>query len=304
VTYEALLSVWRRLLPIAAALLAGCATPYFDVDEAIRFEDGRTRFVGFAQEKKGWFLGGVSDVEVRFSVDGREVARGVTDERGFVKAIVDVEQPSSRFEATADVEGEVFRADADIVAWRSDRVIVGCDIDSTISQTSVRALFFDEIDETSTPIPDSPEVLTEIGRDHQLMYITARPRFTLDKTHVWLDEHGYPDQPVVTSLATGDAFGQTAYKTMTLNSLRKHYTNLLIGIGNTDIDAESYTAHGMLVLLIQPKLPMGRTENVFHFQDWQQVRAFFVENRAALRDPERVRAAIRGEEELRLPTLQ
>jgi hypothetical protein len=35
-------------LALAAALLVGCATPYFEVDEAIRFEDGRTRFVAFA----------------------------------------------------------------------------------------------------------------------------------------------------------------------------------------------------------------------------------------------------------------
>jgi hypothetical protein len=302
-TFPPPLTIRLRLLPLAALLLVGCATPYFDVDEAIRFEDGRTRFVAFAQEKKGWFLGGVSDVEVRFEVDGREVGRGVSDERGFAKAIVDVDQPAPRFEATADVEGEIFRADAAIVEWRSDRVIVACDIDSTISQTSVRALFFDAIDETSTPIPDSPEVLTDIGEEHQLMYITARPRFTLGKTHVWLAENGFPRQPVVTSLATGDAFGQTAYKTMTLNSLRKHYSNLLIGIGNTDIDADSYTAHDMLVLLIQPKQPMRRNGSVFHFQSWQQVRTFFAENRVALSDPERVRAAIRGEAELRLPAL-
>jgi hypothetical protein len=292
------------LFPFVALLLAGCATPYFEVDEAIRFEDGRTRFVAFAQKKTGWLLSGISDVEVRFSVDGEEVANAVTDERGFAKAIANVETPTDRFEATAGIGDESYRSDAEIVAWRSDRVIVGCDIDSTISQTSLGALFFDEWDETSQPIADSPAVLTEIDRDYQLLYVTARPRFTLGKTRHWLDGHAYPRQPVVTSLATGDAFGQTTYKTRALKSLQKHYTNLLIGIGNTDIDADSYTRHNMLVLLIQPDREPERTGNIFRFQDWKQVRAFFRENEGVLRDPQQLRAAIRGEADLRHPAAE
>jgi hypothetical protein len=295
---------WWRILPLAAALLVGCATPYFEVDEAIRFEDGRTRFVAFAEEQRGWFLSGVSDVEVRFAVDGEEVARSVTDERGFTKAITVVANPADRFSATADFADEAFERNTEIVAWQSGRVIVACDIDSTISQTSVRALFFDEIDETSTPIPDSPEVLGEIANDFQLMYITARPRFTLNKTRHWLAEKGYPHQPVITSLAAKDAFGQTTYKTHTLNSLRKHFTNLLIGIGNTNIDADSYLEHGMLALLVEPKQPVGRDGPVLHFQNWAQIRAFFQLNDAVLRDPVRLQAAIAGETELQLPPVE
>jgi len=294
---------WRLLVPLAAAWLVGCATPYFEVDEAIRFEDGRTRFVAFAQKKNGWLLGGVSDVEVKFSVDGEEVARTVTDERGFTKAITDVATPASHFAATAEFAGEAFESDAEIIAWRSDRVIVACDIDSTISQTSLGALFFDELDATSTPIPDSPEVLSEIGGDFQLLYVTARPRFTLDKTRHWLGEHGYPHQPVITSLAPGDALGQTTYKTRTLNSLRKHFTNLLIGIGNTDIDADSYGGHGMLAILVQPKAQPVREGHVVRLQNWQQIGEFFEANAALLSDPRRIAAAARGEETLILPTL-
>ena len=84
----------HRLAPLAAILLAACATPHFDVDEAIRFQDGKTRFVAFAQNKTGWILRGVSDVDVRFSVDGQEVAAAVTDERGFAKAIITLEKPA------------------------------------------------------------------------------------------------------------------------------------------------------------------------------------------------------------------
>ena len=136
----------HRLAPLAAILLAACATPRFGVDEAIRFQDGKTRFVAFAQNKTGWVLRGVSDVDVRFIVDGQEVAAAVTDERGFAKAIVTLEKPAERFEANASFGGEEHRSEAEIVEWRNDRVIVACDIDATFSDTSLGALFFDELD--------------------------------------------------------------------------------------------------------------------------------------------------------------
>ncbi|MDJ0852906.1 MAG: hypothetical protein QNK04_31435 [Myxococcota bacterium] len=295
--------VSRGWLPVlATVLVAGCATPYFQVDEAIRFEDGTTRFVAFAQRQRGWLLGGVEDVEVRFSVGDRQVASATTDERGFAKAVVDVDGPADRFAATAEFDGQDFRDEDVLVDWRSDRVIIACDIDSTISQTSLGALFFDELDETSMPIADSPEVLNELHLDFQLLYVTARPRFTLEKTRSWVEQHGYPIQPVVTSLAPRDALGQTTYKTRTLNSLRRHYENLLIGIGNTDIDAESYAIHGMLVLLVQPKVPPGRDGDVIRLQSWAQIRSFFAENRSVLLDPDRLRAAIRGEVDLQIPS--
>ncbi len=260
------------------------------MDEAIRFENGTTRFVAFAQRQRGWLLGGVEDVQVRFSVDGQEVASAVTDERGFAKAIADVDGPGDRFAASADFDGRSFRDEDLLVEWRSDRVIVACDIDATISQTSLTALFFHEIDETSMPIEDSPEVLTKLAANFQLLYVTARPRFTLEKTRAWVEEHGYPIQPVVTSLAARDALGQTGYKTRTLNSLRKHYGNLLIGIGNTDIDAESYAIHDMLVLLVQPEAPLGHDGAVIRFQTWTQIHDFFAANESVLQDPARSRA--------------
>jgi hypothetical protein len=67
---------------------------------------------------------------VRFIVDGQEVATAVTDERGFAKAIVTLEKPVGRFEANANFGGDEYRSEAEVVAWRNDRVIVACDIDA------------------------------------------------------------------------------------------------------------------------------------------------------------------------------
>ena len=114
----------RGTFLIAALLFVACAKPYFSVDDAVRFENGQTRMVAFAQDKTGWRLKGVSDVEVRFLIDGREVSNAVTDERGFAKSIVDVDEPTDRFEAAADFQDESFRSEGRVFAWRSDRELV------------------------------------------------------------------------------------------------------------------------------------------------------------------------------------
>lgn len=295
---------WRALAPLAAMLLVACATPLLAVDDVMMFEDGRTRFVAFVEQERGWMLRGVPDVDVNFVVDGQEVATARSDERGFVAVVAEVGGKPEQFEATATFGGKSFRTQGKLIQWRSDRVIVACDIDSTISETSLQALFFEDTDQESGPIAGSPEALREIARDYEIMYLTARPRFTLEKTRRWLEDHGYPRAPVITSLTVGDALAQSGYKTRAIRSLRRHYENLLIGIGNTSIDSESYGANGMLTLLVRAQGDMTFRRHAIEFQSWEQIRDFFRANRELLRDPQRVQAAVRGEETMLIPTLR
>jgi hypothetical protein len=283
---------WRALAPLAAMLLVACATPLLAVDDVMIFEDGRTRFVAFVEQERGWMLRGVPNVDVHFIVDEQEVATARSDERGFVVVVAEV-----------GGKPESFRSQGKLIQWRSDRVIVACDIDSTISETSLQALFFEDTDRESGPIAGSPEALHEIARDYEIMYLTARPRFTLEKTRRWLEDHGYPRAPVITSLTVGDALAQTGYKTRVIRSLRRHYENLLIGIGNTSIDSESYGANGILTLLVRPGGDITFGRHAIEFHCWEQIRTFFRANRELLRDPERVQAAVRGEEMMLTPTM-
>jgi hypothetical protein len=295
---------WRALALLGAMLLVACATPLLAVDDVMMFEDGRTRFVAFVEQERGWMLRGIPDVDVHFIVDGQEVATARSDERGFVVVVADVGGNPEQFEATATFGGRSFRSQGRLIQWRSDRVIVACDIDSTISETSLQALFFEDTDQVSGPIAGSPEALHEIASDYELMYLTARPRFTLEKTRRWLEDHAYPRAPVITSLTVGDALAQTGYKIRVIRSLRRHYENLLIGVGNTSIDSESYGANGMLALLVRPEGDITFGPHAIEFHGWEQIRDFFRANRELLRDPERVQAAVRGEEMMLIPTMR
>lgn len=285
-------------------LLVGCAKPYLAVDVAVQFEDGRTRFAAFTERDEGPFHGGVEGVEVRFLVDGAEVARAQSDERGVATVLSQVPTGSGQFEATASFGGESFRRAAKIVQWSSHDVVVVCDIDATISDTALKALFFDETDEKSMPIADSPEVLNEIARYHGILYFTARPKFTVDKTERWLQAHGFPDGPVMTSLDVGDLILQGRYKRRELARLREVFPNLLIGIGNSQADSAGYGANGMLSLIVNRNDGTHYARHEIDFENWRQVGTFFEVNRDLLGDPEQLRAATRGEGMVVVPTLR
>ena len=294
-----------RAIGVALLLaLAGCATPYLEIDDAVELEDGRTRFVAFTEHDRGPFYGGVEGVEVRFLVDGSEVASASSNERGVATVMAQIEPGGKSFEATASYGGKSFERSGKIVRWRSDEVVVACDIDATISETNLKALFFDEQDEKSKPIADSPGVLHEIARHYGLVYFTARPKFTLEKTQRWLEAHGYPEGPVFTSLSVGDLIAQAGYKRRELGKLREVFPNLLIGIGNSHADSEGYGASGMLALIVNRKGDKKYGRHEIEFNDWAQIGRFFETNRTLLRDPERLRAASQGEEMVVVPTLE
>jgi hypothetical protein len=291
------------LLPMFLSL-AGCATPYFEVDDGVAFEDGRTRLAAFAERDQGPFFGGVEGVEVRFRVDGSEVASTRSDERGVATVLARVPSGAESFEASASYGGESFRRVGKIVQWRSSQVAVVCDIDATISATSLAGLFLDEIDEKSQPIPGSVEVLNEIARSHGIVYFTARPKFTLEKTQRWLRTHGYPEAPVFTSLDVGDLVAQARYKRRELATLREFFPNLLIGIGNSHADSEGYGANGILALIVNREGDTRYGRHEIEFEHWRQLSRFFQANRDLLNDADRLRAAARGEEMVVVPTLR
>jgi hypothetical protein len=276
----------------------------------VQLEDGLMRFAAFVEKDQGPFYGGVEGVDVRFSVDGREVATATSDERGVAMVRAAVATGAESFEATAHFSGRDFKRSGTVVQWRSDRVLVACDIDSTISDTSLMALFFDPNDKKSMPIGNSPDVLREIAERHDLIYFTARPKFTLGKTVKWLAANGFPHAPVLTSLSVGDMMRQGRYKRRELGKLRRSFPNLLIGIGNSDADAEGYGANAMLTLMVNFKGDMkyrkGDKEQGRHtidFSDWEQIRAFFRVNRDLLTDPERLSKAASSAETVVVPLL-
>lgn len=68
------------------------------------------------------------------------------------------------------------------------------------SRFTLTKSFFEKnlwIFEKARPIKGSIEKLNELSRDHEIVYITARPAVAKEVTESWLKEHGYPEGDVL-----------------------------------------------------------------------------------------------------------
>ncbi len=234
------------------------------------------------------FRDGIEDVWVRFCVGGRQVAEQLTADAGRATTFCSLSPAmGARFEASAVVDGGTVRATGSIFDWRDDQTIVAVDIDGTISNTEYDDLIFDDEDEDSMPVSNSREALSALANDFHIVYLTARPRFLLEKTRVWLARHGYPHGPVVAAGGLRDALRQGSLKREMLAGLRRSWPNLLIGIGDKHRDVVAYQTNGMLPVVVTTKniARKRRTWQVVVLPAWEDVSQLFAANRRVLSDP-------------------
>ena len=182
------------MLCLLGNAITGCGQATLSVDDAVLLEGQQTRFIGYLEREP--LLGirdGIEGARIRFFIDGREVGCAGTDGDGGSSIACDVDADSpSRFEARAILAGQRLRSEGIIFNWRGDRVIIVVDIDGTIARTEFDDLIFDEEDDESKPVRHAQETLRELSADFHIGYVTARPRFLLDKTRRWLARNAFP----------------------------------------------------------------------------------------------------------------
>lgn len=282
--------------------MPACAKPLLFVQDAVVGPDHRTRLV--AHLARETIFGVPKDIEhapVSFHAGDRALGVADTGENG--TAMLECTLPDGEIntiEARAKISRTELRAEAAVHVWREDRIILVVDIDDTISQTDVDDLLFDEQDDDSRPLKHSPRVVRRLAEDYQILYLTARPSFLLDKTRQWLSDNDFPNAPVLVSYQKRDLLRQGAYKYRALADLQKTWPLVMIGIGDRTTDAEAYGASGMLCLIVNPNKKDKFGRHAVMMSDWKAIDVFFATNRVTLQDPERLRKAVAGE----LPLLQ
>ncbi|MFX1235466.1 MAG: hypothetical protein ACFFBY_13045, partial [Promethearchaeota archaeon] len=119
-------------------------------------------------------------------------------------------------------------------------------IDGTICDTRQRHHYGVESLEFNTreailkdkPVPNSVTYLNTLSNHYKIVYIGARPNFTIDFTKEWLDQEGFPE---------GDVYlGETQTKRLKIiKEIKKKY-NFLAGIGDRWDDNELHLELGCL----------------------------------------------------------
>lgn len=84
---------------------------------------------------------------------------------------------------------------------------------------------------------------------------------------------------------------QEEYKQRMLAEFQARFPNLLIGIGDKDVDDRAYGANSMLAVILD-KSPTNYREHCIVFNDWREIQGFFTAQKPNLCDPVRLAGLI------------
>jgi len=290
---------------VAIAAFGGCGPAVLSVSDAIVSPGEPVRLTAFVYRDTIRGVGqDIEGVQVRFNVDGRPAGSARTDDDGW--ASVQWALPvggASRFEATATVDDRTIQAGGAIYTWDKDRIMLAVDVDGTLAETDYEDLILDRRDIESQPLPHAQQTLEKLSADFQVLYLTARPQYYIEKTRRWLRDCGFPNRPVFTAPRLRDTIRHARFKRRMLATLRRDWPNLLIGIGNKAADAQAYGASGMLSLIVRRVPDKDFGPHAIVLADWSAVSRFFDANAGALRDPDELTRAIRGKTMLLRPVV-
>jgi len=265
--------VWRRGgAVLAAAVLLAAAGParagFSDILRRVRDELGQVLIAHDvlarpgeavtlrASLRGGFRLDGVEGVRIQFHLDERRIDQVTSDSSGNVQtrwtAPSEPGDYAIRVRAKPDdqpQEGKPIAPTRLLVAVRkAETPIAVVDLDKTLVASGFHWVLLGG--GRARPMDGSRVVLARLAKTHTLVYLTHRPDFLGPTSKQWLDAHGYPLGPVLTSTLGDLIDGSGAYKTERLTALARDFTNLKVGIGDKISDARAYADLGLTSILI------------------------------------------------------
>ncbi|MCP4594837.1 MAG: hypothetical protein GY842_29255 [bacterium] len=283
-------------LAVCAVTSALGRPPVLSVDDAVVVPGDKTYLVAYVEREP--LLGirrDVEDIKVRFQVDGEPVGDDRTNDDGRAKVKCTLASGIRRFSALATVDGKLLQATGRVFTWQRERVIIAVDVDDTIARTDYTELIFDDDEDEVDAHKRAAKTLERMAGDFHIVFLTARPRFLLEKTRGWLREKDFPAGPVITAKGLRQTARPERFKREVLKDLRKRWPTLLIGIGNSQGDARAYGSSKMLSIMLEPRdgdKDFGRHSIVL--RGWKSVARLFDANRAVLTDPDQLERVIKG----------
>ncbi|HLY12326.1 MAG TPA: phosphatase domain-containing protein [Planctomycetota bacterium] len=149
--------------------------------------------------------------------------------------------------------------------------VIIVDIDETIANVTPAGFILRAV-RNVRPLPGSREILKELAKTMQIVYLTARDHIFTRKTKLWLRLAGMPEGPVY--LRKGTRYWKTPareHKFQRLGELRKQFPNIPWGVGDKPGDAAAYTARGIRPILIAPGRPAEVSADVPCFPTWKNI---------------------------------
>jgi len=202
----------------------------------------------------GALMSGLSDYTVIYALDGRRLGAAKTDADGIavirhsfdapglyaLTASLDSEELGSAEVPTCQIQAGVFRP---------DRRMIVVDLDKTLVADGFDVVLLGE----ARPMPDARAVMEELARNYQILYLTHRPEYLARRSRQWLTDNHMPPGPLLVSRTEEFLAGSEAFKTGTIEQLKKTFPSITAGVGDKISDILAYHANGLTaILIVQP----------------------------------------------------
>jgi len=199
----------------------------------------------------------------------RPLADVVTDDDGWAEFPVSLKEPgvSRVLVAAVGAGGDSGKRGGNtflVVCRNTDRLGVVLDIDDTLTASDAAIM------DSSPPVRDADtiSVVTALAERYDIVYLTGRVRWDSARIRQWLWANGFPPGPLfVRDLKLSGELFAADYKRQTLRELRRHFPNIVVGVGDEDGDAEAYTDSGMVPILIEEE-----ESEAWNVERWSQIR--------------------------------
>jgi hypothetical protein len=211
-----------------------------------------------ASLRGGFRLEGVEGVRLQFHLNERRIDQITSNADGDVQTRWTAPSEPGDYAIRVRVKPDDQPDDEDdavaptrlLVAVRKPDVPIAIiDLDKTLVASGFHRVLLGAGPE---PMAGSKVVVARLARTHTVVYLTHRPDFLGPTSKQWLDRHGYPRGPLLTSTLGGLIEGSGRFKTRRLTDLSKRFTNLKVGIGDKISDARAYATLGLTSILILP----------------------------------------------------
>ncbi|HKB14796.1 MAG TPA: phosphatase domain-containing protein [Planctomycetota bacterium] len=216
-------------------------------------------------------FGGVEGAHVAFEIDGERAGAAETDAAGkaTVRFVLRVAGEYDLF-ARAELPSKAALplATGIVRVVDADEPIVVTDIDGTLADSSVYGPLFNSPREIR-PLPGAVEGLRELARDCVIVYVSQRDEDLEPHTREWLRQREFPSGPVLFSRSLHDPFETASYKRETLRMVKRRFPRILVGIGDSEEDAEAYVAASIPAFLVGKFATPPPGSQVF--ADWESL---------------------------------
>jgi hypothetical protein len=269
-------------LCLALAVSAGCRSPYLlTVEDCVGRVGEEVRLIG-KLEYRGLavFNKGLDDRNLSFFLDGRRVDTDDTNHEGYAKAEYEFHRPGAhRLVVAYDADGErKAETAATVFVWQRHDPILIVDVDGTLARTRKRYLLSFSSPDRSPAMEAAPDVLLALAERFQIVYLSARPREMIPKTHHWLQRNGFPIGPVWTWDVDRDPWSREDYKEDRIDDLQDDFDCVTIGIGDQESDHEAYRKRKLFTILLDSDEPPQHIRRGVMLPDWSAVRDLFARN--------------------------